>query len=393
MGLLSLREVATVCPVVARTDLTAFAFAGGFLAAGVLLGLVLRWLFAALGWRAQRAREARSVPELGSIGRIGWAELSWAMLKGLAFPVATAGGLAAAAEAVQLRQPMHSILSRLLLVVVILAVALAAGRLAAGAVRLMMTGRNGGADRSASIFVNAARGVILVVGFLVVLQSLGVSITPMLTALGVGGLAIALALQDTLANLFAGIQILASRKVVPGDFVQLDSGEDGYVVDITWRNTTIRQLAGNVVVVPNSHFASAIITNFHQPQQDMAVRVQVGVSYASDLEHVERVTIEVAQDVMTTVEGGMPSFEPFIRYHTFGDSSINFTVIMRAAEATNQYLLTHEFIKRLHARYRAEGIEIPFPIRTLMMPDGGQQTGRTVVPAARAGDGRGEGLP
>jgi small-conductance mechanosensitive channel len=224
--------------------------------------------------------------------------------------------------------------------------------------------------------------VILAIGVLVALQSLGVSITPLLGALGVGALAIALALQDTLANLFAGVHILASKKVRPGDYVKLDSGEDGYVVDITWRNTTVRQLAGNIVVVPNAHFASAIVTNYHQPAQDLAVRVQVGVSYGSDLEQVERVTIEVATDVMATVEGGVPDFEPFIRYHTFGDSSINFTVIMRAHEYTATFLIVHEFIKLLHARYRAEGIEIPFPIRTLVTPDGAQSAPR--IPAARS---------
>jgi small-conductance mechanosensitive channel len=93
--------------------------------------------------------------------------------------------------------------------------------------------------------------------------------------------------------------------------------------------------------------------------------VQVGVHYGSDLRHVERVTAETAADVMKTVPGGVPAFEPFIRYHTFGDSSVNFTVIMRGKEFVDQHLIKHEFIKKLHERYRREGIIIPFPIRTL----------------------------
>jgi small-conductance mechanosensitive channel len=97
----------------------------------------------------------------------------------------------------------------------------------------------------------------------------------------------------------------------------------------------------------------------------MAVLVEVGVAYSSDLARVERVTIEVGREVMREVEGGVPAFEPFIRYHTFGDSSIQFTVILRTREYTGQYLVKHEFIKRLHQRFRAEGIEIPFPMRTL----------------------------
>jgi small-conductance mechanosensitive channel len=92
------------------------------------------------------------------------------------------------------------------------------------------------------------------------------------------------------------------------------------------------------------------------------------VHYGSDLARVERVTMEVARDVMKNVTGGVPGFEPFIRYHTFGESSIDFTVILRGREFVDQFLVKHEFVKRLHARYAAEGIVIPFPIRTLDFP-------------------------
>jgi small-conductance mechanosensitive channel len=195
-----------------------------------------------------------------------------------------------------------------------------------------------------------------------------------LTALGVGGLAVGLALQDTLANFFAGIHILTSGQVRPGDFVRLESGEEGYVVDVTWRYTTIRQLANNVTIVPNSKLASAITTNYYRPDLELAVLVPVGVSYASDLAHVENVTVDVARNVMREVPGGVAGFEPFIRYGAFGDSSITFTVIMRATEVVSQYLLRHEFIKRLHERYRREGIVIPFPMRTLeLTPEAAHQ--------------------
>src|SRR6266568_4465666 len=130
------------------------------------------------------------------------------------------------------------------------------------------------------------------------------------TALGVGGLAVALALQDTLTNLFAGVHILTSRKVQPGDFIQLDNGMQGYVVDTNWRNTTIRQLPNNIIVVPNATVASSIVTNYHLPQQEMSVTVQVGVGYGSDLGHVERVTCEVGREVMREVEGAVPAHEP-----------------------------------------------------------------------------------
>jgi small-conductance mechanosensitive channel len=227
-----------------------------------------------------------------------------------------------------------------------------------------------GTSGSATIFVNIARVVVIMIGMLVLLDCLGIAIAPLLTALGVGGLAVALALQDTLGNLFAGVHILASRKVVPGDFIQLDNGMEGYVVDTNWRNTTVRQLPNNIVIVPNATLASSVVTNYHQPQQETSVSVAVGVSYDSDLEHVERVTCEVGREVMREVEGSVRTHEPFIRYNAFADSSINFNVILRATEVTNQYLIRHEFIKRLHRRYRAEAIEIPFPIRTIVPAPG-----------------------
>jgi small-conductance mechanosensitive channel len=223
---------------------------------------------------------------------------------------------------------------------------------------------------SSSLLPNLARITVLSVGILIVLQSLGIAISPIIATLGVGGLAFALAMQQTLSNLISGILILASRQVRPGEFIRLSSGEEGYVEDINWRNTTIRALPNNMVIVPNSTLSSSTITNYYRPERQMSVVVPLGVSYDSDLSHVERVTIEVANEVMTEIEGGVPEFEPAIRYNNFGAYSIDFSAILRTREVTQQYLILHEFIKRVHARYREEGIRIPFPTTTLHVPDG-----------------------
>jgi small-conductance mechanosensitive channel len=191
----------------------------------------------------------------------------------------------------------------------------------------------------------------------------------MLTALGVGGLAVALALQEPLANFFAGLFITLAGQIRVGDYVRLDSGQEGYVVDFSWRSTRLRMLANNLVVVPNAKLAQAIVVNHHLPSQDLAVLVDVGVDYGCDLRHVERVAVDVGRDVMRDVTGGVPEFDPFVRYHTFGESSIDFTVILRAKEFVDQYLIKHEFVKRLHARFNEEGIVIPFPIRTIAYRD------------------------
>ncbi|MBI3333472.1 MAG: mechanosensitive ion channel family protein [Candidatus Omnitrophica bacterium] len=217
-----------------------------------------------------------------------------------------------------------------------------------------------------SLTQNLAKGSILAIGGLIVLNSLGISVTPILTALGLGGLAVALGLQETLSSLFAGIHIVTARQIRIGDYVRLDTGQEGYVVDIAWRTTRLRTLSNSLVVVPNTKLSQAIVTNYDLPSQEIAVLVEVGVDCGSDLEKVERVTVEVAREVMKEVPGGVPDFEPMVRYHTFAESSINFTAVLRGRSFADQYLIKHEFIKRLHRRYAREGIVIPFPTRTIL---------------------------
>lgn len=210
-----------------------------------------------------------------------------------------------------------------------------------------------------------ARLLVLMLGSLILLDTLHISITPLLASLGVGGLAVGLALQGTLSNLFAGVQVIGTQPIRVGDYIKLESGEEGYVVEIGWRATCIRMLPNNTVIIPNAKLADSVIVNYYLPERELAVLVEVGVSYNSDLKHVERVTSEVARDIQKTVQGAVTEFEPFIRYHTFDASSTNFSVIMRAHEFVDNSLMKHEFIKRLHARYQQERIVIPWPIRTL----------------------------
>ena len=123
----------------------------------------------------------------------------------------------------------------------------------------------------------------------------------------------------------------------------------------------------NLVVVPNAVLASNIVTNFSLPQRSLWIEVAVGVAYDSDLEHVERVAIEVSKQTLEAVERRPPETEPMVRYREFGDSSINLVVLLPASRFREQFVIRHEFVKRLHARFNQEGIEIPFPIRTVHM--------------------------
>ncbi len=210
-----------------------------------------------------------------------------------------------------------------------------------------------------------AKIAILSLGLLIILDSLGIKIGSLLAALGIGSLGVALGLQDTLSNLFAGMYVGVSKNLRLGDYVRLQSGEEGYIIDIGWRETKIKMLPNNAVIIPNAKLSQSVITNYHLPDKELAVLVEVGVAYDSDLERVERVTVDVAKEVLQTIPGGVATFEPMVRFHTFGESSVNFTVVLRAKEFVDQYLVKHEFVKRLHARYQRDGITIPFPIRTV----------------------------
>ena len=209
------------------------------------------------------------------------------------------------------------------------------------------------------------RSILLIFVFLIILDSLKITITPFIASLGIGGVVVGLAMQDTLSNFFSWAYIVSNKPIRIGDYIQVEAGKEGYVERIGWRNVRIRMLSNNTLIVPNNKLVSSLVTNFHLPESELAVLVNVGVAYPSDLDKVERVTIEVAKEVLQGTEGAVNEFQPFIRYNAFAESSINFTVVLRAKEYAVQYLIVHEFIKRLHQRYRLEGIEIPFATRTV----------------------------
>jgi len=324
-----------------------------FLMGGVLVGLIVERLVLA---------------RLHGVGkRTGWhgIDIIISALRYVVIVWFAIGGLYGATFHLPAGHDLLVVLWKILMVGAILSVTVVLSRVAVGFVRLYSQSTEG--ILPSTIFSNITRAAVYIIGILVALQSLGISITPILTALGVGGLAVALALQDTLSNLFSGINILLSKQVKRGDYVRLSPTEEGYVTDITWRNTTILAMSNNTIIVPNSKLATAIIINFDLPEGELSVLVQVGVSYGSNLDHVERISIEVGREVMAEFPGGVPDFEPAVRYHTFGDSSINFNVILRAKAFADQYLIRHEYIKLLKRRFDDEGIEIPFPIRTVYL--------------------------
>ena len=323
---------------------------GGGLVLSVLFGVLVERLFAS------------KLHKLAKKTAVEWDDILVEAMKGFVVLWFFLIGLAVVLKLVPLKPELAMIIRRAIVVLGILSGVLFSARLARKAIYVYV-------DRivevPTSIFKNFATIVIYLLGFLIALDYLGMSITPLITALGVGGLAVALALQDTLSNLFSGLNILMTRKIRPGDYVRLDTGQEGNVTDITWRNTTIRALDNNLVIVPNSKLGEAIVTNTHLPEKEMGLFLPVTVAYDNDLGLVEKAAIDVARQVLADPERGVPGFDPYIRYSGFTDFGVTFSVILRVKEFRDQYPVKHEFFKRLHERYRREGIKLAVPPRAV----------------------------
>lgn len=209
---------------------------------------------------------------------------------------------------------------------------------------------------------------IYLIGFIIILHNLGISIAPVITALGIGGLAIGLALKDTLENLFAGIHIMTEKSLRVGDFVRLETGQEGYIEDISWRTTRIRMLPNNMIIIPNSKLAQSIVVNYSLPEKRMSLLIPISVSYSSDPEKVEKILIEETEKATQEVSGLLADPKPFVRFIPgFGESSLDFTLVCHVAEFTDQFSVQHELRKRIFRRFRQEGIEIPFPQRVVWL--------------------------
>lgn len=210
--------------------------------------------------------------------------------------------------------------------------------------------------------LNFAGGVIVV---LTALALSGVSITPILTGIAASSVGVAFALRDMLGNLFSGVLLVLSNRVQPGDYIEFSTGQRGFVNNIYWHTTTIRELSGIGVNIPNSVMVTEVIKNYTRPQTEVPVVVPIALTYDSDLQRSEEIVLEVAADVMASAEGAVEGFTPVVMYNGLAEYSIRANVIMRAQTFPQQFGMQHMFIKRLRERFLAEGIPVPFPTQML----------------------------
>ncbi len=329
------------------------------------LTLLIGWVVRGLIMRALRAWTDRtqSRPALILTGALRGPMLIWVLIVAVHLALQTS----------ELPEHYTDIGAKALLVLWIVSLTIMGVRVAGNMVRYYGD-QVPGALPVTTLTQTLAELAVVVLGILLLLSALDFRITPILTALGVGGLAVALALQDTLSNLFAGFYVAVARQIRLGDYIKLNSGEEGYVNDIGWRSTTIRTLNNNVILVPNAKLAQANVTNFHLPEKRMGSSLQVTVSYEMDAGRVEAILLEEVRRGVNEIAGMVAEPAPNVAFDPgFGESGIGFTVNYQISEFSTQFSVKNELKKRIFHRFLSEKIEIPYPSRTIYLRGGDEK--------------------
>lgn len=250
----------------------------------------------------------------------------------------------------------------------ILSLTIAMSRLAGNVVRFYGS-RVTGAQSVTTLLQKMAQLVVVAVGSVWLLKYVfDLSLTPILTTLGVGGIAVALALQDTLSNLFAGFYVSISGLIHIGDYIKLNTGEEGYITDINWRCTMMRGTTNNLVVIPNNKLGQAIYTNYFLPDPRMTMSVTVSVGYESDVDRVETILLDETISAAREVKGLLAEPAPYVLFIPGpGDWALGFQVNFNVSQYTDQYLVQSELRKRIFKRLRKEGISMPFPTQAVVV--------------------------
>jgi small-conductance mechanosensitive channel len=325
---------------------------GTLIISSLLLGLALNRL---LHYWAKRLRD-------------GWGQILFSLLESLPIPLLLIAGLYLGLESLPLPRRFEYIGSRLILALVILVIMYFPAKV------IVLALRRWGQQEPSMLRVTqpaafVVRTLFALLGTIIFLDNMGITLTAVWTTLGVGSVAVALALQETLSNFFSGLYLLADRPVNPNDYIKLDSSHEGYVLRIGWRSTILRTLGNNFVVIPNSTLAKAIITNYSLPEPQVSYTLPVSVAYGTDPQQVEKVLLEAAHEAIRDgLQGLLAKPEPSVSFIPgFGQSSLDFSLGLQLSQLTDQYRVQSELRKRIVKKFQEAGIHMPFPTRTLIL--------------------------
>jgi small-conductance mechanosensitive channel len=213
--------------------------------------------------------------------------------------------------------------------------------------------------------------VFFVLALLYILVIWGVDPLPLVGSLGIAGLAVALALQPTLSNIFSGISLIVDKTFELGDIIKLDSGETGVVHRIGLRTTRIRTFSNEIIIIPNSTLANSKLENFYQPDRRVRIDIEFGVEYGVDPEFVKKITLNEVSKVKIRDQNE----DVRIMFKAMGDSSLQFKVMFWVDDISKKWVAHQEAISRLYRRLYKEGIGIPFPQSTVWLREEGKAKG------------------
>jgi len=222
----------------------------------------------------------------------------------------------------------------------------------------------------APIFQNVWSILVVAAGGLALLRLWQVDVTPLLASAGIAGIAVGFAARDTIANFFGSISLYADRTYAVGDYILLDTGEAGTVLDVTVRSTRLLTRDNVVVTVPNSVLNAARITNHSDPGPKTRVKVPVGVAYGSDPDEVEALMLAAAEAVELVARAP----EARVRFRSFGDSSLDFELLCWVRSPLLDARAVHELNREVYRQFTDAGVEIPFPQRDVHVRSGGTVT-------------------
>ncbi len=223
-------------------------------------------------------------------------------------------------------------------------------------------------DEVLPIIKNVYKIALYISILIIILGKLGVEIAPLVTSLGIAGLAVALALQDSLGNFFAGLNISLDKPLKPGDYVEISSlGVKGVILDVGWRSTRIKTWDNNIVIIPNMTLAKAVITNYHKPSEEYVVVYKIGTSYNVDVDHVVDVLTKVINDLSEEEADINKAFVPIVRFDGFGDFSLNFKIIFKVNSFGSRYGILAKLQRKIFYAFKENNIEIPFPTQTIYL--------------------------
>ena len=303
--------------------------------------IVVRWLRA---WAMQhRMRHRSAIVEV--------------VAQGLT-PVLLIGLLEAAFNLLDLPSIMLGRVNHVMNIAILILTLFFLSRLLQVLVARWMAKAEGATDNSESIQF-FAKVIFGVVATLLVLENLHVELKTVWTTLGIGGVAVALALQDTLSNFFAGFYLRLDKPVEPGDYVLMEGSQEGFIYELGWRSTRIRTLSNNLVIIPNTKLASTVLINYSAPVSENSLLIDIKVRKGSDPEQVKNILVDEAQLATKEIHGLDPDFQPRARFVPKPDESLqDYAIISRVASGSRQFALRRQLRDRMLARLKREGIEV-----------------------------------